>query len=69
MSTTERQQAWLDAAARSEEPASTFFGLLALPNEHERPHSCTEHAISFARNGRRGWKCGICTTIVRWIDP
>lgn len=66
---TTRQQAWLDAAARSDEPAATLFRLIALPNEHEREHSCREHAVGFrTRDGRRGFKCGIDNTVIKWID-
>lgn len=69
MSTTPRQRAWADAAERSEEPARTFFGLLAQPNAREREHNCREHAVGFRRNGRRGFKCGIDNTVIRWVDP
>lgn len=65
---TARQQAWLDAAEHSSEPVSTFFGLLALPNENEREHNCSSHAIGFSRNSRRGFKCGICRKVIKWID-
>jgi hypothetical protein len=67
--TTPRQQQWLDAAARSSEPASTLFRLLAQPNEHERGHNCHNHAVGFRRNGRRGFKCGIDGKVIRWLDP
>jgi hypothetical protein len=66
---TRRQEAWQDAAAHSDEPAATFFRLLAQPSEHERGHSCREHAVGFRRNGRRGFKCGIDGKVLKWVDP
>lgn len=65
---TRRQRHWLDAAERSSEPASALFTLLALPNEKERGHVCTSHSVGFRRDGRRGFKCGICRTVLKWID-
>lgn len=67
--TTARQQAWLDAAERSESPARELFFLIAQPNENEREHNCREHAVGFRRNGRRGFKCGIDGKVIRWVDP
>lgn len=69
MTVNARQQAWLDAAADSEEPAAGLFRLIALPTAAERGgHSCREHAVGFQRDGRRGFRCGICREIVRWVD-
>lgn len=66
---TARQQQWLDAAGRSNDDlAAGLFRLLALPNEQESEHDCREHAIGFRRDGRRGFKCGICRTVIRWVD-
>jgi hypothetical protein len=67
--TTARQQRWLDAAERSEEPAATLFRLIAQPNERERGHFCDGHALGFRREGRRGFRCGICRRVIRWVDP
>lgn len=74
MTLTQRQRAWTDAseqAAREGDDLSAgFFSLLALPNNRERTgHSCREHAIGFSREGRRGFKCGICGDVVKWVDP
>jgi hypothetical protein len=69
MAATSRQQHWLNAAAHSEEPASTLFHLLAQPNERERGHTCNTHAVGFRRDGRRGFKCGVCSTVIKWVDP
>lgn len=66
--TTARQQSWLDAAATSADPARSIFLALALPNDGERVHNCREHAVGFRRDGRRGFKCGICRTVVKWVD-
>lgn len=66
--TTTRQQAWLDAAKKSDEPAATFFRIIAQPNENERGHSCREHSVGFRRDGRRGFKCGICRNVLKWVD-
>lgn len=65
---TERQQAWLDAATTSSEPATALFRLIALPNEHERGHSCIGHSVGFRRHGRRGFKCGVCSEVLKWVD-
>lgn len=65
---TARQRHWAGAAERSEEPASTLFALLARPNAREREHNCREHAVGFRRNGRRGFKCGIDNSVIRWVD-
>lgn len=67
--TTPRQQAWLDAAKDSPEPAATFFRALAMPNEQERGHVCRDDIVGFRQNGRRGLKCGICGSVIRWVDP
>jgi hypothetical protein len=67
--TTTRQQHWLRAASRSDEPAASLFRLIARPNERERGHSCREHTVGFRRDGRRGFKCGVCRTVIRWVDP
>lgn len=70
---TPRQRAWLDAANSTAERAPVaagLFALLALPNDQERAgHSCTEHSVGFRRGGRRGFKCGICGTVTKWVDP
>ncbi len=65
---TQRQRAWLDAAARSDGLAASLFLLIAQPSEREREHSCREHAVGFRRDGRRGFKCGIDGRVVRWLD-
>jgi hypothetical protein len=65
---TARQEAWLAAARTSDEPAASFFRLLALPNEQERGHDCRDHALGFRRDGRRGFKCGICGSLLCWKD-
>jgi hypothetical protein len=64
-----RQQHWLDAARTSDDLAAGLFLLIALPNANEGGHSCSEHAIGFSRDGRRGFRCGVCRNVVRWIDP
>lgn len=55
--------------ARGNHLLAGFFGLLALPNENERQHACAEHSVGFSRDGRRGRKCGICGSIIKWVDP
>jgi hypothetical protein len=71
--TTARQEAWMresDAAVRrGDDLVAGFFALVALPNESEREHVCVGHSRGFRRNGRRGFKCGICGSLVRWVDP
>lgn len=68
--TTARQEAWLDAAEHSDGPAKVLFTLIALPNDAERGgHVCLSHTVGFRRDGRRGFKCGICKTVVKWVDP
>lgn len=71
--TTERQDMWADKSAqesaRGNRLLAGFFGLLALPNENEREHACLDHSIGFSRDGRRGFKCGICKSILKWVDP
>lgn len=70
---TKRQQTWANAAERAgrggNEPAAALFTLIAQPNEREREHSCREHSVGFRRDGRRGFKCGICRTVIKWVDP
>jgi hypothetical protein len=65
---TARQQQWLNAARSSDELAAGLFLLIALPNEAERGHSCTEHSVGFSRDGRRGFKCGVCREVIKWVD-
>lgn len=71
--TTERQDMWAQeaerSAARGEYLFAGFCRMLALPNENEREHACLEHSIGFSRDGRRGHKCGICGSILKWVDP
>jgi hypothetical protein len=71
--TTERQEMWAQEAereqARGNHLLAGFFGMLALPNENERDHACLDHSIGFSRDGRRGFKCGICKSILKWVDP
>lgn len=66
---TDRQRAWIQAAEQSNEPAATLFRLIALPNENERGHRCDQDAVGFRRDGRRGFRCGICGTVLKWVDP
>jgi len=66
---TDRQTAWATAARESDGMAAALFALLAMPNAEEREHSCREHAVGFRRDGRRGFRCGICRSIVKWVDP
>lgn len=71
---TNRQHAWAEAAhqeaQRGNEVSAGLFALLALPNDGERVgHNCVEHSLGFSRDGRRGFKCGICKTVVKWVDP
>jgi hypothetical protein len=72
---TARQLAWRrasdESAARGEGLAAGMFALLSLPNEREgRGHSCREHALGFrTAKGRRGFRCGICREVVKWVDP
>jgi hypothetical protein len=66
---TTRQQAWADAARHSDGVAAALFGALAQPNEQERGHNHREHPVGFRRGSRRGLKCGIDGTVIRWIDP
>jgi hypothetical protein len=70
---THRQQAWLDASDQAEREgnmAAGLFALLAMPNEQERQrHDCAEHAVGFRRDNRRGFKCGICSDVLVWLDP
>jgi hypothetical protein len=70
--TTARQIYWRQAsdeeARRGNDLAAGFFALLSLPNEREREHSCRGHAVGFSRHGRRGFKCGICSKVVKWVD-
>jgi hypothetical protein len=68
MRLTARQQAWRDVAAHSDEPAATLFRLLEQPNANERQHDCREHMVGFRWQGRRGHKCGVCLTVIRWVD-
>lgn len=69
---TQRQQFWREAseeeARRGNAMSAVLFGLIAQPSETEREHSCAEHALGFSREGRRGFKCGICRQVIRWID-
>jgi hypothetical protein len=67
---TPRQQHWLDAADRSDEPAATLFRMIAMPNEAERGHVCfaADHRGFRTAEGRRGIRCGICRTVIRWVD-
>lgn len=69
---TARQQRWIDASDRADRDgnvlAAGLFALIAQPNDRERTHSCTGHAVGFSRDGRRGFKCGVCRRVVRWID-
>jgi hypothetical protein len=69
-----RQQAWAVAAVEADragsEVAALLFTLIAQPSAQERRgHSCVEHAQGFRRDGRRGFKCGICREVVKWVDP
>lgn len=57
------------ADARGEYLFAGFCSLLALPNENEREHACLDHSVGFSRDGRRGFKCGICKSILKWVDP
>lgn len=67
--TTERQRQWAEAAERAKHPVTAgLFTLLSLPNEQERGHSCSGHHVTFSRDGRRGIKCGICGTVVKWVS-
>lgn len=66
---TARQQAWLDAAEHSDGMAATLFRLIAQPNESEREHDCRGHAVGFRSHGRRGFRCGVCRRVLRWLDP
>lgn len=73
--TTARQKLWAAAAERAaaadgQELAAGLFALLALPSDAERAgHSCREHAVGFRTvEGRRGFRCGICGEVVRWVD-
>jgi hypothetical protein len=67
---TTRQRAWIDAAEHSEPLAAGLFLLIAQPRiPDEREHSCREHAVGFRRHGRRGFKCGVCRQVVKWVDP
>lgn len=70
---TERQEMWQRAseqeAAHGNPLLAGFFSLLALPNANEREHACLEHSMGFSRNGRRGFQCGICKSILKWVDP
>jgi hypothetical protein len=69
---TARQQAWARAseedARRGNELAAGFFAALALPNASERGHSCRGHSVGFRRDGRRGFKCGVCGKHLKWVD-
>jgi hypothetical protein len=66
--TTPRQQHWLDAARASDDLAAGLFLLIAQPNEAERVHTCDGHAVGFRRDGRRGFRCGVCHTVLKWLD-
>lgn len=69
----QRQQKWLtaseQAAAEGNPVAAGLFALIALPNEDEREHACLDHSVGFNRDGRRGFKCGICRSVLKWVDP
>ena len=65
---TERQKAWVKAAEESEPLAAGLFTLIAQPNADEREHSCREHSVGLRRDGRRGFKCGMCGEVVKWVD-
>lgn len=75
---TKRQQAWAKAAEENQGMAAGLFSLLAMPNHEERKaellrttgkdHVCVEHTLGFSRNGRRGFKCGICKDVIKWVD-
>jgi hypothetical protein len=71
---TARQSAWAEASDRADREGNTLaaglFALLSLPNEQERSgHACRSHAVGFRTGeGRRGFRCGICRKVVRWID-
>jgi hypothetical protein len=65
---TARQDAWADAAERSGGMAGVLFTLLAEPSEAERGHNCRAHGTGFSRDGRRGIKCAIDGTVIRWLD-
>lgn len=69
MTTTSRQRYWQRAAEHSDGVARDLFTLIAQPNKDERGHRCESHAIGFRRDGRRGFRCGICREIVKWVDP
>ena len=66
---TTRQQHWVKAARFADGPARALFALLAYPNPDERGHSCSGHSVGFRRDGRRGFKCGVCRTVIKWVDP
>lgn len=72
MTLTQRQERWTKAAEesaqRGNDRAAALFALIALPNDSERSHHCREHAQGFRRDGRRGFKCGICGHVIRWLD-
>lgn len=65
---TARQRHWAEAAKQSDGPARDLFTLLALPSADERGHSCNGHSVGFRRDGRRGFKCGVCRKVLKWID-
>jgi hypothetical protein len=66
---TTRQAQWLQAAQTTTEAGRALFLLAAQPNEHERCHSCIQHACGFrTQSGRRGFRCGLCRGIVKWTD-
>lgn len=79
--TTRRQQLWAQAAqaaAQQSNPAAALFALLAQPNEQERGPApghlragCSNHdARGFrTREGRCGWRCGVCGAFLHWREP
>jgi hypothetical protein len=71
---TPRQRAWAGASRREARGGSTLaaglFGLLAMPSQAERGHSHLEHSTGFrTAEGRRGFRCAIDRTVLKWIDP